>query len=156
ARDWKKPYKTDGDRMVRQIVNNVMHRAGPDDQIVVLDENAYIGASFEWYLRQQGDRIRWNGEVDWDRLLNCGDLWGLSVDRDCASRAACKARVSQRAWFLWPAERENHDLQLGQTEETLEHCEVFHWKRLLGRDSGNRVLFISPSVQMTNSTRSGP
>src|SRR5262249_9099624 len=31
ARDWKKPYKTDGDRMVRQIVSDVAQKAGRDD-----------------------------------------------------------------------------------------------------------------------------
>src|SRR5439155_26666838 len=42
ARDWKKPYKTEGDEMVRQIVAEVARQAGPDDQIVVLESNDSI------------------------------------------------------------------------------------------------------------------
>src|SRR5262249_4723012 len=37
ARDWRKPYKTEGDQMVRQIMADVARQAEPHDQIVVLD-----------------------------------------------------------------------------------------------------------------------
>jgi hypothetical protein len=132
VRDGKKPYKTDGDRMVRQIVTDVVRKAGPDDQIVVLDGNTYIGATFEWYLRQQGDRIRWNGEVDWPRLGHAGDLWGLSFSRDSSGRAAVEPQLLHGERPMLRVEHQLYDLQLGQTNETLEHCEVFRWTGMYG------------------------
>jgi hypothetical protein len=156
ARDWGRPYKTDGDRMVRQIVNEIAQKAGPNDQIVVLDVATYICPPFEWYLRRQGDRVHWNGEVDWEHLQNGGGLWGLSFSRDGSARTTFESQLSRNAWFALPIEHQQYDLQLGQGEETLEHCEVFYWKSLLGRYSGNRVKITSPSFQMMNNTRSNP
>jgi len=156
ARDWKKPYKTDGDRLVRQIVSEVALKAGPDDQIVVLDVTTYLCPPFEWYLRRLGDRVQWNGDVDWDRLRDGGGLWGFSFSRDGSGRAAFESRLTSSARFAFPTEHQQYDLQLGQGDETLEHCEVFYWKRLLGKYYGNRALFVSPSFEMTNNTRSNP
>jgi len=156
ARDWKKPYKTEGDAKVRQIVSEIAQGAGPDDQIAVLDVTTYICPPFEWYLRRQGNRVRWNGEVDWVQLGNRGGLWGLSFSRDGSSRAAFESQLATKVWsaFLVNYQHQQYELQLGQGDETLEHVEVFYWRSLLGRDRGDRALFISPSLQMMNSTRS--
>jgi hypothetical protein len=132
ARDWSRPYKTDGDRMVRQIVNEIAQKAEPNDQIVVLDVAAYICPPFEWYLRRQGDRVQWNGEVDWERLRQGGEIWGLSFSRDGSARAAFEKRLIQSERPMLLVEHQTHDLQLGQGEETLEHCEVFRWKGMYG------------------------
>jgi hypothetical protein len=156
ARDWSKPYKTDGDRMVRQIVNDLAQKATPNDQIVVLDVATYICPPFEWYLRRHGDRVRWNGEVDWERLQKGGGLWGVSFSRDGSGRAAFESQLSRNAWCALPIEHQQFDLQLGQSDETLEYCEVFYWKSSLDQLYGNRALFISPSLQMMNNTRSNP
>jgi hypothetical protein len=132
ARDWKKPYKTDGDRMVRKIVNQITQEAGPNDQIVVLDVSTYICPPFEWYLRRQGGRVQWNGEVDWQRLREDGELWCLSFSRDCSARATLETRLPRSERPMLLVEHQIHDLQLGQGDDTLEHCEVFRWKRMYG------------------------
>jgi hypothetical protein len=126
ARDLVKPYKTEGDRMVRQIVTDVFRQAGPDDQIVIVDTGKHIGATFEWYLRQQQDRIAWDGRIDWDRLREGGQVWCLrfSGDRNCRRLvASCPAGRK-----LLLVDRARYELQLGKTEKTIERCEVFHWK----------------------------
>jgi hypothetical protein len=132
VRDWKKPYKTDGDHMVRVIVNDVVHQAGARDQIVVLDPMNCAGPTFEWYLRQHDDRVQWHGEVDWNRLRSGGQLWGLSFSRDNSARAAIESRLSLYAQPMILLEHQAYDLQLGQSDETLEHCEVFRWADMYG------------------------
>jgi hypothetical protein len=130
ARDWMRPYKTEGDETVRQIVAEVMHQAGPDDQIVVTDVNTYIGATFEWYLRRHGDRVRWDGQADWERLRQPGEVWGLSFSRDGSGRAAFETRLHYNDRPMLLVGHETYDLQLGQSDETVAHCEVFHWKAM--------------------------
>src|SRR5262249_18076304 len=78
ARDLVRPYKTDGDRMVRQIVADIFRQAGPDDQVVVVDPRKSMGATFEWYLRQHEEQIAWDGRIEWERLTAVnGQVWCL-------------------------------------------------------------------------------
>jgi 4-amino-4-deoxy-L-arabinose transferase-like glycosyltransferase len=132
VRDVKKPYKTEGDRMVRLIVNDAVRRAAPDDQIVVLDQDSCVGATFEWYLRRHPERVQWNADVDWPRLGRRGDLWGFSFRRDGASRSALESQLLQCPRPMLLIDHQVYDLQLGQSDETLEHCEVFHWRPMYG------------------------
>jgi hypothetical protein len=132
VRDWKRPYKTDGDETVREIVAEVASRAGADDQIVVMDVNTYIGATFEWYLRRQGSRVQWNGHADWERLFQHGELWGFSFSRDGSGRAAFETRLLHNERPMLLLGHGTYDLQLGQSDDTIAHCEVFHWKRMYG------------------------
>jgi len=132
ARDWRKPFKTDGDRQVRKIVLDLMANAGPDDQIVVLDASLRAGPTFEWHLRQHDDKVRWHGDVDWDRLAAHGQLWGLCFDRKGSGRDAVEARLVQSSRRMIAISREVYDLQLGQSDETMEHCEVIHWVGMYG------------------------
>jgi hypothetical protein len=132
ARDWKRPYKTPGDQRVRQIVADVARRAGADDQIVVMDVDTYIGATFEWYLRRQSNRVRWDGQADWDRLSRQGELWAFSFSRDGTGRAAFEAHLLHNDRRMLLVGHETCDLQLGQSDDTIAHCEVFHWKGMYG------------------------
>jgi 4-amino-4-deoxy-L-arabinose transferase-like glycosyltransferase len=132
VRDWKKPYKTDGDETVRQIVAEVAKQAGSKDQIVVMDVDTYIGATFEWYLRRQGNRVRWDGHADWSRLCQHGELWGFSFSRDGAGRALFEKRFQEMAPPMLLVGHNTYDLQLGQSDDTIAHCEVFHWKGMYG------------------------
>ena len=130
ARDWEKPYKTEGDEMVRQIVAEVARQAGPDDQIVVLESNdsIWVGATFEWYLRRQGERVQWNGMADWTHLQQHGDLWVFSFDRDGSGRAAFETRLLRFERPMLLIAHQTHNLQLGQSDETLAHCEILRWR----------------------------
>jgi hypothetical protein len=132
ARDWTKPYKTEGDDTVRRIVAEVAREAGPEDQIVVMDVDTYIGATFEWYLRRQGDRVRWDCHMDCESLCHHGDLWGFSFSRDGSGRAAFEKRFREMDRPMLLVGHETYDLQLGQSDDTIAHCEVFHWKGMYG------------------------
>jgi hypothetical protein len=132
ARDWKKPYKTDSDRQVRTIVNDVATQAGPNDQIVVLEPNWCVGPTFEWYLRRYGERVQWNSAIDLARLRQGGDLWSFSFSRDGVGRAAFETRLLHGERQMLRADHQVYDLQLGPREEPPEHCEVFCWKAMYG------------------------
>jgi hypothetical protein len=132
ARDWRKPYKTENDRLVRQIVADVVRQAGPDDQIVVLDANRCAPATFEWYLRQHADRVVWEGAVDWDRLQARGRLWGLSFRDDDSARSMVARRLAYGARPMLLTVHQTYDLQLGPSEDPPDHCELCCWVGMYG------------------------
>jgi hypothetical protein len=77
-RDAVKPYKTPGDYDARRLAGAIAARAGPDDQVVVLNEDWRLPPGMEWYLRRYGVRISWNGELDTLRLAkSTQQLWVL-------------------------------------------------------------------------------
>jgi hypothetical protein len=128
VRDVRRPYKTAGDAAVRGIVRDLVEAAGPDDQIVVLDRIGETGPTFEWYLRRQGSRVAWDGHVDWARLGAARDLWFLHFTGQGGMDATLAASLSAHALFR-PADEATHSLQLGWTDDTIEHCRVYHWAR---------------------------
>jgi hypothetical protein len=128
ARDLLKPYKTDGDREVRQIVSDIAKQAGPDDQIVVIDGQMEVASTFRWYLRQLGERVAWDGQIDWNRLeVGTSELWCLCLTRDRSRAQILQARMTQANRPRQLTDHFERTLQLGQSDETIENCEVFHW-----------------------------
>jgi hypothetical protein len=129
ARDLRHPYKTEGDRRVREIVDQIGAQGSAADQVIVLDGPEAAGPTFEWYLRRQG-RVAWNGQVDWPRLHTATrQLWclGFSNDAAAADRMVKGLEHTGRRFVL--ADHAQYRLALGWEwcAETTEHCEVFHW-----------------------------
>ena len=156
ARDWRRPYKTPADAQLRDIVMDIARQAKPEDQIVVMDSPEETVPQFVWYLRQLKDPVAWRGRIDWDRLKieeprttvsacaesGCAEpltvvrgsappavrhLWCLYLTRDLTRRDAIMAILAPARRPLVLAGHEESSLQFGQSYETLEHCEVFHW-----------------------------
>jgi hypothetical protein len=129
VRDVRQPYKTAGDEQVRGIVRGLVQAAGPADQIVVLDRLGQTGPTFEWYLRRQGERVAWGGHLDWARLDTASNLWLLRFSGDGALDAGLAAKLAARRPAFRPADEAAHIFQLGWTDDTIEHCCVYHWVR---------------------------
>jgi hypothetical protein len=146
VRDWRRPYKTPADAQLRDIVLRVAHEAKADDQIVVMDAPEEIAPQFVWYLGLLKDRVEWRGQIDWDLLAGSTSssparplatspprhLWCLYLARDLSRRDAVMTTLAPARRPLVLAGHEEWPLQFGQTYETLEHCEVFHWVSLPG------------------------
>jgi hypothetical protein len=126
VRDLLRPFKTEGDHTGRQIVHEVFARAGQEDQIVVLQDAPQIWPTFEWYLRQRPERVAWKGRIDEERLARGGDLWVLSFTNDAEQQSVLEARLARLPRRLIVTKHESHTMQVGQIEETIVHCEVFH------------------------------
>jgi hypothetical protein len=77
-RDVVKPFKTTAELWNRDLVQGVMARAGPMDQVVIFNAPHEVRPGLEWYFRQHDERIRWRGDIDWDRL-STGKIWCVEV-----------------------------------------------------------------------------
>jgi hypothetical protein len=135
VRDWNRPYKSPADAQLRDIVMEVSRQAKQGDQIVVMDSPQEVASPFVWYLRQLKDRVAWRGQIDWDRLNDSPpcDLWCLYLTRDLSRRDTMMASLVSARNPMVLAGHEEYSLQFGQTDDTLEHFEVFHW---IGLKSG--------------------
>jgi hypothetical protein len=129
VRDWERPYKTSADAQLRDIVVGITGQAKPDDQIVVMDSPEEVASPFVWYLGQLKDRVAWRGQIDWGRFNDSPphNLWCLYLTRDLSRRDAVMSALPPAQHPLVLAGHEEFNLQFGQSYETLEHCEVFHW-----------------------------
>src|SRR5262249_3501419 len=130
--DLVKPYKTEGDQQVRQVVLDIVHQAGPDDQIVVMDPADWLAPTVEWYLRQQGQRIAWNGRIDWAKLhaKNCY-LWNLYFSPDPARHDRLPRELNEHAGTkLVMVQHDEQVMQMGWNwdEKTKRYCEYYQWQ----------------------------
>jgi hypothetical protein len=141
VRDWRKPYKTLADDQLRDIVQGVSRQAKPGDQIVVMDSPDEVASQFVWYLGLLHDQVAWKGQIDWDRLdaSSPRHLWCLYLTRDLSRRDAIMTILGPAKCPLVLAGHEERFLQFGQSYETLEHCEVFHWMCLSAGEQSNSL-----------------
>lgn len=132
VRDWKRPYKTPADALLRDMLVGISRQAKSGEQIVVMDSPEEVASPFVWYLGQLNDRVAWRGQIDWDRISDshsCG-LWCLYLTHDLSRRDSMTAALASARQPLVLSGHEECSLQFGQSDETLEHCEVFHWVNL--------------------------
>lgn len=78
AADLAKPYRDQEAVWCRKLVQELEKRAAPEDQIVVLTSPGDVWPLLRWQLRSRGDRVTWQGQIDWARLEQTGGrLWCL-------------------------------------------------------------------------------
>jgi hypothetical protein len=131
ARDVFKPYKTEGDLQVRQFLLNIVQQAGLDDQIVVMDPADWLAPSVEWYLRQQGQRVAWNGRIDWDKLhADKCHLWNLYFSPDASRPGQLSAELKKKEGDLMLVQHDERWMQMGWSwdDKTRRYCEYYHWQ----------------------------
>ncbi len=131
GRDVFKPYKTEGDQLARHVLEGIVEQAGPQDQVVVMDPAECLSPPMEWYLRQLGKRITWNGRVDWQRLHNGGGrLWSLYFSKDAKRASRLPAAFAAEAPGLVLIDREEYWIQTGWSwaVDTRRFCEFYEWQ----------------------------
>lgn len=73
------PYKSIDDAEGRDAVNQLFHRAGAGDAIVVLMPRDQVHVTLQWYLREQNQRITWDGDADRSWMKRPGKIWVLNL-----------------------------------------------------------------------------
>jgi hypothetical protein len=77
------PYRGDCDLWSRGIIRHVVSQCGPDDQIVVLNDEEQVDVVFRWELarfKQRGGPLSWSARVNEDKLRSTtGQVWVLKM-----------------------------------------------------------------------------
>ena len=131
ARDVWKPHKTEGDREVREFFQALGAEAGPDDQIVVMTTRDTVGPNLEWYLRQIGGRVQWDGQVDWDRVgSGRTQLWTLYFRFADPTPTELDAMQVHAGRPLTLVRHEERLMQMGWSwsVNTRERCQLYQWR----------------------------
>jgi 4-amino-4-deoxy-L-arabinose transferase-like glycosyltransferase len=124
------PYKTDGDIRTRSLIDGIVAGSGADAQIVIQEPPGATGPTFEWYVRRHAERVAWNSRLDPERLdTTTQEIWCLHFARfpPASDGLAGQLAHSSHHWQL--AGHEVYRLQMGNSWESLEPYEVFHWVR---------------------------
>lgn len=127
-RDIVKPYKTTGDKRVRQIVLDIFKRAGAKDQIVIFNHRETAVANFQWYLRLRAPRPAWDDRIDIDQLRTTGgDVWWMSFTPQSGRSEGLPERLSQTGRNYRLLNRSEEKLWIGTGETPPIDSVVEHW-----------------------------
>jgi hypothetical protein len=111
GREVYKPYRCAETRWTAQVMRDFAAEARSGAPIVVLNRPEEIDALFRWHLGLYGERVSWNGQIDWDRAAACGEV--VCVRHRCTMLKA-KAELPAapaRSPGVVPAELEARMLQ---------------------------------------------
>jgi len=73
---WR-PYHDPEALWSRRLVAELFHQAGPNDQVIVLNEPDEVCPVMRYRLKLRGDRVSWGGRIDRERLASGTRLWCL-------------------------------------------------------------------------------
>ncbi|HTU21014.1 MAG TPA: hypothetical protein VMG10_23380, partial [Gemmataceae bacterium] len=80
VRDLLHPYRTVEALWTRQVMQALADQARSGAPIVVLNKQEDMDSLCRWYLEQLGDRVCWDGQIDWDKARASGEVFCLSYD----------------------------------------------------------------------------
>jgi hypothetical protein len=127
--DVARPYHDDDALWQRTTVDQARAAVGPDDQVVLLQGRGDIQPPLRWYLETRGEGVRWEGQIDWDRLAATrGSLWVLNCwcEYDARTTYVAPSQLpAARGWAL--VEQTAYTSHRGRGSDATLHCDVFHW-----------------------------
>jgi hypothetical protein len=95
ARDWRKPYKTDYDRAMRELAASFWTQVQPDERVVICNPPIEVIANFHWYLCRTHADVVWAGN---DRpSLSSEGAWLLKFALAPVPATELTARVGQES-----------------------------------------------------------
>jgi hypothetical protein len=121
-RDWRRPYKTEYDRTVRDLVHTFQARLKPGEQVIICNELLEVIVNYQWYL------CRDRSDVAWANAAQVGPtttgVWLLRFGFGAADPAALRSQFpSLQTWSMAECE------QLEMPKEYPEYCDMV-WTRI--------------------------
>jgi hypothetical protein len=127
VRDLVHPYRGEGDLWNRRVAHEILAHAGPNDQIVLLNQEG-TDPIYLWNLSTHRGPVRWNGAVDLDRLETTTEqVWCLNLHRLGTGLDKLEAQLAQskRKWVL--VQHTPYTMVPTGKDDTVLHCDVYHW-----------------------------
>jgi hypothetical protein len=126
-RDLVHPYRGDGDLWNRRVAREVLDHAGPNDQIVFLNQEK-TDPVYWWNFARHKGPVLWNAQVDLDRLdTTTGQVWCLNVMRFGTGLDKLEAQLahSKHRWVL--VHQTQYTMVPTRKGDDVLHCDVYHW-----------------------------
>ncbi len=125
------PYRGDCDVWMRAIVRHIADLCGPNDQIVVLNNETEVDVVFRWELarfREQGGLLGWSGNLDLARASDrSGQVWLLKMSGSPRGFESIRPLLEQthRTWVL--SNQIPYTILPRKKRDPVLHCEVRRW-----------------------------
>jgi hypothetical protein len=117
-------------------VHSVISQCHPDDQIVVLNDEAGTDVVFRWELtryRLRGGYLGWEGRLDAERLRDrTGQVWLLSLGEDTSRLKNVHELLLRgpRTWLL--ANHVPYTVIPTKKRDPIMRCDVYRWVSATG------------------------
>ncbi len=126
------PYRGDCDVWARGVIRHIASQCGPEDQIVVLNEEEEVDMVLRWELHRfqvQGGLLSWGGKVDEERLrTSTGQVWVLRMPGGSPrgfERVPPLLEQSNRTWVL--TNQIPYTVVPRKKRDPVLHCDVQRW-----------------------------
>jgi len=125
------PYRGDCDMWSRAIVRHIASQCGPEDRIVVLNNEEQVDVVFRWELarfRERGGHLIWSGNVNPDSLqTTTSQVWVLKMIGSPRGFDVIEPLLEQthRTWIL--SNRIPYTVLPRKKKDPPLHCEVCRW-----------------------------
>lgn len=142
-RDLVKPYRDPETRWTYQVMRQFAVEARSGAPIVVLNNPDEVDRVFRWYLALYGDRVSWNGRIDWARAAASREVLGVCYRAHKLTAPEQLARVpvhrqipvsvKVQAWLVqsglpWVLKRAVSDTGVPPSwRDPVKHLDQFRW-----------------------------
>jgi hypothetical protein len=140
--DVARPYRDPEALWSEKLTRLLLDRPTPGDQVVVWNAPEEVEPLLRWHLGRHGKRLRWGGDVDWERLerddglLWCVSIWSGPEETPDADRHEALPTVDRPGWVL--LDHAIYTLPPWNLQgQPLRRCEVSRWARV-GEDGSPR------------------
>jgi len=130
VRDVLRPYRDEGALWARQIIGDLMARAG-DDPVLAVQAPGNLNAVLYWQLGSCGEQVTWGPAIDWQQAARQrSSLWVFSYGPPTGDeQARLEASLQQTGQHWRCVEWKPSLLQHDGKDVGNEHCRVYHWVR---------------------------
>jgi 4-amino-4-deoxy-L-arabinose transferase-like glycosyltransferase len=103
------PFKSRDDAQGRYEVRQMFSRAGPGDVIAVLMPRDQVHVTLQWYLREQDQRVAWDGGSDRSWMNSHGRIWVLNLRPTVGIKQTLESELGRRP-FYYELIQAHHDM----------------------------------------------
>jgi hypothetical protein len=131
--DVAKPYRDNEALWSVRLSRLLVDQHSPADQVVIWNVRKKTDYLLRWQLGRYLDKLRWDGEVDWEQLEKSGgDLWCVSLWSGeeavpDAARHGKPAVIHRPGWVL--VDQVNYTFQPWQRGQYVRCCRLARWTR---------------------------
>ena len=129
-RDFLHPYRDNDSPWARDLIGDLMSRAGNDPVLTAQDLKDFVH-TLEWQLRRHGSQVVSRPDVDWERMgREHSSLWIVAFGiPQCTEQQELQTLLTQsrQAWRC--VERTRSILVQRQVDWGFLQCRVYHWVR---------------------------
>jgi hypothetical protein len=99
----------------------------PGEEVVVAQDRYDVPPTFRWYMESQDRKVRWQEQIDWDRMAEKKSLTTVNVWLHRSGETVTPPTFEAPAAHGWIAAQRTPYATRGGNGEWMFHVEVCRW-----------------------------